>query len=113
MKTIIAGGRLFNDFDLMEQALKDNPWEITSVVSGRARGADTLGERWAKAHGLPVHYYPAEWSRYGRHAGYLRNETMASVSDALVAFWDGSSRGTAHMITIAQDRDLEVRIIHY
>ena len=86
------------------------PWqdEITSVVSGCARGADQLGERWAQQEGLEVTRFPAEWDRDGRAAGYMRNERMAREADALIAVWDGRSRGTGHMISMAKRWGLRV-----
>lgn len=83
------------------------------IVSGKARGADTLGEQFAKEMGFEVEEYPADWDEYGKAAGAIRNEQMASNSEYLMAFWDGKSRGTAHMIKTARRKGLEVRIIKY
>lgn len=63
-----------------------------------ARGADTAGRMYAERCGIPVAKFPADWDKHGRRAGYVRNEAMARYADAGLAFWDGSSRGTAHMI---------------
>ena len=84
---------------------------ITEIVSGTARGADRLGEQYANANSLPLKKMPAEWDKYGKSAGYKRNEQMAEYSDCLIAFWDGQSRGTKHMIDIARRLDLEVIVI--
>lgn len=86
--------------------------EIT-VVCGKARGADTLGERYAEERGYAVHYFPADWDRYGKSAGHIRNEEMAKNADALVAFWDGKSRGTKDMIKLARQYGLRVRVKNY
>ena len=111
MRTIIAGSRDFSDYSAMCSVLRDGyPWPITTVLSGAARGADQLGERWAKEHGVPVELYPADWTRYGRSAGYRRNELMATKADALIAFWDGQSRGTKHMIDLARRMKLYVYV---
>ena len=67
-----------------------------------AQGADTWGEQWAKDHGVPVEYYPARWQTFGKRAGILRNEMMVNRADAVLAVWDGKSRGTAHTISMAQ-----------
>lgn len=80
----------------------------TSVISGTARGADRTGETWAKARGIPVVRMPANWDAHGRSAGYRRNTEMAEAADALVAVWDGESRGTKHIIEIAKARELNV-----
>lgn len=115
-RVIIAGGRNFNDYDLliktMDHLLSNIKDDIT-VVCGKARGADTLGERYAKERGFLVQYFPADWERYGKAAGYLRNTEMAKNADALVAFWDGKSLGTRHMIEIAKANGLKVRVKHY
>ena len=113
MRIIIAGSRTFNDYARLAEVMDKlcvNQSKIT-VISGTANGADTLGELWARINGHQIERYPADWKRKGRQAGYLRNEEMASVADSLVAFWDGSSPGTSHMIEIAKLRGLKVRVI--
>lgn len=115
-RVIIAGGRDFNDYHLLERTMDHLLSNITAdvvVVCGMARGADTLGEQYAKARGYRVDYYPADWDKHGRSAGYRRNEQMAQNADALVAFWDGMSRGTKSMIDLARQYNLKVRVKHY
>lgn len=113
MKTIIAGSRTFTDYDLLDILLSthsavEGGWIITEVVSGHAPGADTLGERWAAGNDLPVRVFPADWNTYGKVAGHIRNGQMADYADALIAFWDGESRGTANMILQAHRKGLRV-----
>ncbi len=110
MKTIIAGSRGITDYAVLEAAVEACPWSITAVVSGTARGGDQLGEQYAADHKLPLHRYPADWNTHGRAAGYIRNEVMADNADALLAIWDGTSRGTKHMIDIARQRGLPVYV---
>lgn len=110
MKTIIAGSRGVTDSGLLEIAIERCGWEISSVVSGGARGADALGERWAAARSLPVEVFPADWNLHGKSAGYRRNEQMAKNAEALVALWDGVSRGTKHMIDLARKHNLRVHV---
>lgn len=115
-RVIIAGGRLFNDYTYLKESmdyLLQNINDEIIVVCGKARGADALGERYAKERGYTVHYFPADWNRYGKAAGYIRNEEMAKSADALVAFWDGKSRGTKNMIEIAHQNKLQVRVKSY
>jgi hypothetical protein len=69
----------------------------TAVISGTAAGADASGEAWARCEGLPLVQMPADWDEYGRAAGYRRNVEMSYVADVGLGFWDGKSRGTAHM----------------
>ena len=115
MKVIIAGGRDFNNYNLLCQKAdkilsRQNEIEI---VSGTAKGADKLGERYAEERGYPVKRFPADWGTHGNRAGYLRNEEMAIYADGLIAFWNEQSRGTKHMIDLAELHKLKVRVITY
>lgn len=108
MRTIIAGSRGCTDPGTLRAAMSACGWVPTVVISGTARGVDRMGESWAERCGIPVVRYPAAWERYGVSAGYQRNDLMASHAEALVALWDGKSRGTAHMIRAAERRGLRV-----
>ena len=112
MITIVAGSRTFTDkarlFQELDLLHATSP--VTEIISGGAKGADRLGELWAKERGIPVKVFPANWNLHGKKAGYLRNMDMASKAQRLVAFWDGESKGTGHMINIARDRKLVVHI---
>lgn len=110
MKTIIAGSRSINDMRHLERALALSGIAPTVVLCGGAFGVDELGSKWAHANGVPVWGYPAEWSKYGRRAGFVRNITMAEHASALIAVWNGSSPGTKHMIREAEDRLLRVYV---
>lgn len=114
-RLIVAGSRDFDDYELLSERLsffllKKNFREI-EIVSGGAKGADALGERFAEEHGIPLKVFKAEWDIHGRSAGPIRNVAMAKYADALVAFWDGQSKGTAHMIKMARKRGLLVRVV--
>ena len=115
MNVIVAGSRDFNKYDLLCDKLDFFLSEQSDIqiVCGEARGADSLGKRYAKEHGYDVLSFPAEWSKYGKSAGYRRNQAMAEAADALVAFWDGSSKGTANMIEIMKKNGKPVRVIRY
>jgi hypothetical protein len=108
MKVIIAGSRDIFDYDIVKKAIEESKFEITEVVSGNARGVDSLGERWAYEHKIPVKRFPADWDKHGKAAGPIRNSEMANYSEALIAIWDGSSRGTNNMIDIAKKKNLKV-----
>jgi hypothetical protein len=110
MRTIIAGSRDLTNPSLIDEAVNQANFLITEVISGAARGVDTNGERWARLNNIPVRRFPAEWAKHGKKAGYLRNEEMAANADALIAIWDGKSRGTKHMIDIATRLGLKVHI---
>lgn len=109
MKTIIAGSSKSDiSLDDVLGAIEDSGFEITSVVSGCAPGVDTLGEEFAHYMNLPVHPYPANWTKYGMAAGPIRNRQMAENAEALIAVWDGKSPGTEDMINQAMKLKLKV-----
>jgi len=107
MKVIIAGSRNCLDYELLCEAIKESKFEITEVVSGCAAGADTMGIRWAVENKIPVKKFPAEWSKYGKQAGMIRNREMAWYGDALIAIHLSGSRGTADMIRVAKKQGLK------
>jgi hypothetical protein len=119
MRLIIAGGRNFDDYFLLEQEvllfLKDleQPLFGVTIVSGGAKGADQLGEQFAKDNNLVVIQYLANWNLYGKSSGYKRNVRMAENADACICFWDGESKGTQHMINIAREHHLSLKIVTY
>lgn len=114
---VVAGGRDFNDYNLLcnklDSLLRTKKPQDVVIVSGMAKGADSLGERYAKERGYKCWQFKADWDRLGKRAGFDRNVMMADHSDALVAFWDGYSRGTKHMIDIAKERGLAIRVVNY
>lgn len=110
MKTIIAGSRSINDYAAVVDAVARCGWEVTEVVSGTASGVDRLGESYATINKLPCSKFPAQWQLLGKSAGYKRNEQMADYAEALIAIWDGESKGTKHMIDIATAKGLKVFI---
>jgi len=118
-RVIIAGGRDFNNYELLQTKMDfylQNQTDVT-IVSGMAKGADALGVRYAHSKNLNIAEYPAEWKRKDgscdKAAGYKRNLKMADNADALVAFWDGHSKGTKHMIDTMLKRNMPVRIVKY
>lgn len=108
MRTIVAGSRDITDYVRVSDAMRDCGWAPSVVLSGRARGVDRLGEIWARTHGVPLEIYPANWRLYGNTAGHMRNVQMAINAEALVAVWDGKSKGTGDMISIARRMGLRV-----
>ncbi len=118
MNIIIAGSRGITDIKQVEKAMKYalEQWgiqesDITSIFSGCATGVDRLGEKYASERSIPIEKYPALWDEYGKPAGIIRNILMAGEADALVAVWDGESRGTKHMISAMQCLNKEV-VVH-
>jgi len=119
LKIIIAGGREFTDYDLLNRKLKDFCdkhglfLKDIEVVSGAARGADSLGEQWAVENNVSIKRFKADWDVHGKSAGYRRNAEMADYADALIAFWDGKSKGTSHMINTATSKQLIIDVHMY
>lgn len=117
-RVIIAGTRNFSNYELLKEkcdnilSTKRQDSNIV-ILSGTAKGADRLGERYARERGFQLRCFPADWDKDGNKAGPIRNAKMADNADALIAFWDGTSRGTAHMIMTAKERGLATRIINY
>ena len=125
IKLIIAGGRDFNDFPLVKSAMQDfieenlvEPYELT-IISGMCRGADILGVDWARTYGCDVIKMPAWWrgkdgnGKYNNAAGYQRNERMAKEATHLMAFHDGVSNGTQHMIDLGVQYNLTTKVVKY
>lgn len=112
-KVIVAGSRAFYDYPRLSMTLQTLYPEGMTVISGNARGADKLGEMFAKNFDLPCERYPADWDAYGRSAGFKRNEDMADIADELVAFWDGKSRGTQHMINAMRRQGKVTHVLYF
>lgn len=117
-KVIIAGSRGFSNYKLLREKCNEYLREKRKdyniiIISGGARGADTLGEKYAQDEGFSLEVFPANWNKFGKSAGFRRNEQMAEVADALIAFWDGKSHGTKHMIEIMENKNLLVKIVNY
>lgn len=117
-KVIIAGSRGFSNYKLLKEKcneyLREKRKEYNIIIiSGGARGTDTLGEKYAQEEGFSLEVFPANWNKFGKSAGFRRNEQMAEVADALIAFWDGKSHGTKHMIEIMENKKLLVRVVNY
>lgn len=120
IKVIVAGSRTADNFELVEKSLmmyfKEHKLHRADVeiISGTARGADQLGEQFADKYNLKLTKFPADWNKYGKSAGYIRNEQMAKYAaqnGILFAFWDGQSKGTNHMINLAKKYNLEIIVI--
>ena len=125
IRLIVAGTRTFDDYVLMKGNLdliilglrEDYPGASVVIISGNAKGADQLGIRYAMERNLSFRRFPTQWHQYGKAAGPMRNAQMLAYAKegipALVAFWDGKSRGTDHMIQTARRGRVFVRVIPY
>jgi hypothetical protein len=117
MICIVAGSRSITDYTTVKTAIEASGFDVTCLVSGGARGVDSLGERWAQENGVRIKRFPADWNKHGKAAGPIRNAEMADyiqqhASDwdgcGLIAVWDGISRGTDHMIDNAKSKNIPV-----
>lgn len=116
MKICIAGGRDFADYDVLVEVVDQILTKISEpiiIISGKAKGADSLGERYAREHDIEVLLFPADWKRHGKGAGPIRNAQMAEAADMLIAFWDGSSKGTKNMIGQMQKQKKPFKVFDY
>ena len=109
MKTAIIGSRTFNDYAFMCKKLQD--FNITEVISGGAKGADTLAEAYAIQFEIPLTVFLPNWNKHGKSAGFVRNKEIVEHAEVVVAFWDGYSKGTEHSINIARAMKKVVHII--
>lgn len=121
-KIIIAGSRLFNNYELLKREIdeylkkEEISFDNIEVVCGNCRGADKLGEKYARENGINIQYFIPEWDKYGRSAGPIRNTAMAEYAKDdgfLFLFWDGESRGSESMLHEASKRKIPYRIIYY
>lgn len=113
MNVAIVGSRTFNDYGLVKKTLdkfkQDN--DITKIISGGARGADSLGARYARENQIELLEFIPDWNSYGRGAGPIRNRSIINACDSVIAFWDGTSKGTANSISQAKDAGRKVEIV--
>ena len=113
-KVIIAGSRDFYDYDFLKEKCKfylQNKLPNVIIVSGGATGTDSLGEKFAEEMNLEIIIKKPDWNKYGKSAGPKRNKEMSEISDGLIAFWDGKSRGTKNMIETATQNGLIVKVV--
>ena len=108
MRVIIAGSRDVTELKHVILAVHNSGFDITEVLCGMARGVDELGYIWAEENNIPIAKFPADWDKYGKSAGYKRNEEMAKHADALIAIRKNKSKGTTHMLNIAKDYSLKI-----
>ena len=112
MKVGIVGSRGFTDYQMVcdEMSLIDN---VDVIVSGGARGADSLGEKWAKENNKETLIFKPDWNKFGKRAGFIRNEDIIKNSDYVIAFWDGMSKGTKSSIDLCKKFGIKLKIVKY
>jgi hypothetical protein len=109
----IIGSRSFNNYNLLKEEVNNflKKEMVDCIVSGGARGADTLAEKYAKECNIPTLIIRPEWDKYGKKAGYLRNIEIVKNSEVIIAFWDGVSSGTKMSIDLAKKANKIIKII--
>lgn len=112
MKLAIIGSRTFDNYDFLTEILEPHKSKVTLVISGAAKGADSLGEKWAIQNKIETLIFPANWKKYGKRAGFIRNEDIIKNCDYVIAFWDGKSKGTAHSISLCKKLNKLYEIIY-
>jgi hypothetical protein len=112
VKLAIVGTRTFNDYELLKKSLSDLSG-VELVISGEAPGADQLGKRWAQENGIEYIGFPANWDKYGKAAGPIRNEFIIKACTHVVIFWDGVSPGSKNVIDLAKKLRRRYRIIKF
>ena len=113
MRTIIAGSRGITDMQLLLEAIRKaqrGGLKITTILCGGANGVDALGKEYAARNSIPIEYYPADWNKHGRSAGFIRNQEMVHKAEALIALWDNKSKGTKHTIDLAEKAGLKLHL---
>jgi predicted Rossmann fold nucleotide-binding protein DprA/Smf involved in DNA uptake len=107
MRLAIIGSRSITSVDLDKLI----PVKPDLIVSGGAAGVDSLGEAWARKHGIKTHIIKPNWAKYGRSAGFKRNPDIVDAADEVLAIWDGVSKGTMHTVAYARSKNKPVRIV--
>lgn len=114
-KIIIAGSRGYNDYyefcHWLDTCLGKEKKSI-EIVSGGAKGPDSMSERYAAARKIKLVQFLPQWKLHGKRAGIIRNRDMGDYADKLIAFWDGKSRGTKNMIEYMKKLKKPVQVIY-
>lgn len=115
MVLAIIGSRDFNDYEQLSYFIRKNVKvdNITEIVSGGARGADALAEKFAMEYHIPTTIFKPNWQKFGRPAGMIRNKDIIEKSEVVFAFWDGISKGTANSLKLAEKAKKSIYIYQY
>ena len=116
MKLAIVGSRTFSDYDLLVETLKshyltESGWRFTEIVSGAARGTDSLAAEFARVNNIKLTEFLPDWNKFGKSAGFKRNVQIVDYADEVLAFQVDNSKGTGHSIELARKQNKPVRII--
>lgn len=111
MKLAIVGSRSFDDYKLLQRTLKKYEPKVTHVISGGARGADSLAEKWAQENNKELTTFIPDWDTHGNSAAWKRNNKIVEAADGVIAFWDGKSKGTQHSFKICKRTNTPLKIV--
>lgn len=110
MKVAVTGSRDFNDYETLKENIS-NIKNISLIISGGAKGADSLAEQYALENSIDTLIIKPDWKRFNRGAGLIRNKQIVDSSDMVIAFWDAESKGTAHVIEYAKKQNKEIIVV--
>lgn len=115
IKLAIVGSRTFNDLQAFYKCLQvlKVDYEIIQIISGGAKGADSIGEKYADENNIPKLIFKPDWQKYGKRAGFLRNEDIIKNCNFCLAFWDGESHGTKHDIELCKKYNIPCFIYNF
>ena len=113
MKLSVIGSRTFENYEMLENEILKLNLKISSIISGGAKGADTLAERWANENNIPIILFKPDWKKYGRAAGLRRNESIIESCDYCLAFWDGKSKGTKFSIELCKKLKKPIKVVNF
>ena len=118
VRLALVGGRTFNDYTIFSTNIEFilTKWNVTlpdilQIVSGGASGADTLAEKWAKEHNIPMVVFKPDWDKFGKAAGPMRNSDIVNMATHLIAFPSEDSKGTWDSIAKAQKKGIPTEIV--
>jgi len=94
MKILVCGSRNITDFQTVFEAISDSQFDVTEIISGGAKGIDSLAEKYAEQTATLIQVFKSDWNKFGKRAGLIRNTQMVDACDAVIAVWDGKSKGT-------------------
>jgi len=111
----IIGGRDFDKYDVLRHQIDPirSNYDISCIVSGGARGADSLAERYANEYNIKTLIFKPDWDKYGKAAGFIRNSDIINNSDLVIAFWNGNSKGTLDSINKALNTKTNIIVLDY
>ncbi len=111
MKLAVIGSRGFNNYEVLKNLLDE--LDIDEIVSGGALGADALAKRYAVENDIKIIELIPDWDRFGKRAGFKRNEDIWKYCTSGIAFWDGKSKGTKHSFALSEQAGKTLLVYEY